>query len=81
MLTLMNAGNATATISNQSGLSTTANRIITGQGADMLVGPNQSVLMVYDSGSNRWRVVGGAGGGMVLQLFKLCNFTAEYFQL
>jgi YVTN family beta-propeller protein len=62
MLTLMNAGNATATISNQSGLSTTANRIITGQGADMLIGPNQSVLMVYDSSSLRWRVVGGAGG-------------------
>jgi alpha-tubulin suppressor-like RCC1 family protein len=62
MLTLMNAGNATATISNQSGLSTSANRIITGQGADMLVGPNQSVLMVYDSSSLRWRVVGGAGG-------------------
>ena len=62
LLTLMNASAATATIKNQSSLSATANRIITGQNADLQVGPNQSVLLVYDSGSNRWRIVGGSGG-------------------
>jgi alpha-tubulin suppressor-like RCC1 family protein len=59
LLTIMNAGVATATLQNQNTGSVAANRIITGTGADMTIGVDQSVLMVYDSGVNRWRVVSG----------------------
>ncbi len=62
-LTIINAAAQSATLSNQSTASVAANRILTGTGADLSVAADASVQLVYDSGSSRWRVVGGTGGG------------------
>jgi hypothetical protein len=63
ILTLINAGSNAATLSNSSGSSSPANQIITGTGSDLSLAAGASVSLVYDSGSSRWRVIGGSGGG------------------
>jgi alpha-tubulin suppressor-like RCC1 family protein len=65
LLTIMNVHNtATVTLSNNSGSSLAANRILTGMsgGASMQIGPNQSVQLMYDGAASVWRVISGAGG-------------------
>ncbi len=62
LLTIMNAGVTPSTIQNQNTNSQTGNRIITGLNADLVLAPDVSVLLQYDSGAARWRVIGGAGG-------------------
>ena len=51
------------TLSNDSGSSTAANRILTGTGSDLAVAAGSSIVMQYDATESRWRVVGGSGGG------------------
>lgn len=63
ILTLINAGSNAATLSNNSGSSIAANRIITGTGSDLSLAAGASISLVYDSGASLWRVVGGSGGG------------------
>ncbi len=65
ILYLHNASTATVlTLSNQSGSSSAANRIVTGTGADMQVAANTSVTLQYDGNASLWRVIGGSGGGI-----------------
>jgi alpha-tubulin suppressor-like RCC1 family protein len=65
LLTLMNVGAATATLSNQSVGSAAGNRIITGLGIDLLIPVDGSVLLTYDSGASRWRVISGGTGNSI----------------
>lgn len=44
-------------------LGTAANRILTGTGTEMTLAIDASVLLAYDSTTDRWQVVGGSGGG------------------
>jgi len=61
-LILINGTGVTITIKNE-GTGTAANRILTGNGTDLSLANNGSLLLAYDGNSTRWRVVGGAGGG------------------
>jgi alpha-tubulin suppressor-like RCC1 family protein len=63
MLTIMNVSAASTTIQNQNGSSIAANRIITGVGSDLVIGPDKTVSLIYDSANSRWRVVNGGGSG------------------
>ena len=65
VLTIINAGANTATISNDSSGSSNGNKIYTGTGGDILMPTNSSITLVYDAGSNYWRVTGSvaATGG------------------
>lgn len=56
LLTIINAAGQAATISNNSGSSLAANRIITGTSADFSMPAGSSVLLVYDSTSSLWRM-------------------------
>ena len=65
ILYLHNASSYALTLSNQSGSEgTTANQIITGTGSDMVMASNSSATLQYDGTANRWRVIGGSGGGI-----------------
>lgn len=61
-LVFMNASSSTVTISNDSASSVAANRVITGTGADLSMAAASSILLVWDTGASRWRVIGGSGG-------------------
>jgi hypothetical protein len=63
LLTLINAGSANATIANNSGSSSAANRITTGTGGSISVAVGSSLTLVYDSGASLWRVIGDVAGG------------------
>jgi hypothetical protein len=56
ILNVINAGANAATISNNSGSSLAANRIITGSGADFSLTSGNSVQLIYDSGASLWRI-------------------------
>ena len=60
ILTIVNAASQAATISNQSGSSTAANRIITGTGSNLTLLSDASITLAYDSSDSRWRVTGAA---------------------
>jgi hypothetical protein len=45
------------TLGNEEAGASAANRIITGTGGDLVLGPNKAATIVYDSTSERWRVV------------------------
>jgi hypothetical protein len=60
---LTNATGNSINIVNQAGAGTAAERIITGTGANLTVADGASIILVYDNVTNRWRVVGGSGGG------------------
>jgi len=62
VLTIVNAGSATAVITNDDSASVSANRIKTGTGAAVSLAVDASITLTYDSGSNVWRVIGGTGG-------------------
>lgn len=64
-LILINASGGQMTVKNNTGV-TSANRIITGTGADIVMNDGSCLFLVYDTTSSRWRVVGGAGGGGLL---------------
>jgi hypothetical protein len=55
ILTLMNAGSATAFLNNNDSNSTAANRILTGTGTNVSLLVNSTVTLVYDSSSAVWR--------------------------
>jgi hypothetical protein len=63
LLTIINAGTTSATISNESGSSSANNRILTGTGASISVAVNSSISLIYDSSASRWRVIGDVAGG------------------
>ncbi len=65
ILTIINASGNAATIRDQSTAttSTSANKIITGTGANITLPADASISLVYDSGNSRWRVVGSVGSG------------------
>ncbi len=60
IITLVNAGSTAATISNNSGSSLAANRILTGTGGDIILPAGASVQLAYDSSALVWRVIGSA---------------------
>ena len=57
---LMNASATDITIGNETG--TAANQIVTGTGAAFTFKAGTSIAAVYDGGSSKWRLSGGAGG-------------------
>ena len=57
---LMNASATDITIGNETG--TAANQIVTGTGAAFTFKAGTSLAAVYDGGSSKWRLSGGAGG-------------------
>lgn len=61
-LVITNANSVDISIVNDSG-GTAANRILTGTGGNINLGPGASLFLVYDDGASRWRVVGGVAGG------------------
>gem|GEM_PF-2416867 len=63
ILTIINAGLNIATLVNQSTSSSAVSRIITGTGNDLFIYPDATVILTYDSGASRWRVLGGSSGG------------------
>lgn len=60
VLIICNVGANAFSLANQSASSTDVNRIITGTGAALSVGVDQSVTLVYDSTTQRWRVLKNA---------------------
>lgn len=64
ILTVINAGSNSATISNSSTSSAAANRILTGTAADLTLNPDASMTLVYDAGASRWRVAGAVAGSI-----------------
>jgi hypothetical protein len=60
---LINSTTVSVSILNEDAGSTAANRILTGTGANITLGNNASLLLVYNQTSSRWMVVGGTGGG------------------
>ncbi len=64
VLTIINAGSNTATMSNSSASSSAANRILTGTATDLTLNPDASMTLVYDAGASRWRVAGAVAGSI-----------------
>jgi hypothetical protein len=54
---LLNAGSSTMTLANLNGGSAAQNQIITGAGANVTIQPDRSALLIYDSVSQKWRLV------------------------
>jgi hypothetical protein len=54
---LMNVGSFTITLSHQSASSTTTNRFVCPGSVDYTIDPGETVELVRDTTSNRWRVV------------------------
>lgn len=48
----------TLTVNNESGSATDSDRIITGSGSALTITSDGCVTLIYDAGSNRWRVIG-----------------------
>jgi hypothetical protein len=56
-LWLVNVGTFAITLKNQDVSSAAANRIITGTGADLVMGADAAVHAYYDDITNRWRII------------------------
>lgn len=54
---LSNVGSFNITLANQSASSAAAYRIITGTGADIVLTPDDDIWILYDSTTERWRVI------------------------
>lgn len=54
---------ASVNILNNSASATAANRIRTGTGSTLVLAATASLILVYDTTTGTWRVVGGSGGG------------------
>lgn len=68
LLILHNISSNNITLSNQSASSLAGCRLITGTGADITMAQDQSVAMVFDGTTNRWRITaspGSSGSGTV----------------
>jgi len=61
-LILVNATGNPFDIKNNSA-GTPTNGIITGTGADLTLETDQTLILIYDSTSARWRIIGGTGTG------------------
>ena len=57
---LINASGSAITITNDTGGATS---ILTGTGADIALAVDACLVLVYDTTSSRWRIIGGAGSG------------------
>ena len=57
VLTLINVGAQNIVIQNQNALSTAANRVITGTGADVTLAADDTMDLWYDSTTARWRAL------------------------
>lgn len=55
-LRIVNVGSFNIALANQSASSTDVNRIITGTGANIILGPDDVVNLWYDGTTARWRV-------------------------
>ena len=79
LLTIVNAGTTTATISNNNAGSLAANRISTGTGSDLPLPAGASVELVYDAGASLWRVVGSvaSAGGAGVNTIGTLDTTGE----
>ena len=53
---ICHTGGDVINLMNENASSSAANRILTGTGADLALGPDQSVMLVYDDTATRWRV-------------------------
>jgi len=62
LLTIINAGATTASLTNESASSTAANRITTGTSANLPLPSGASISLVYDSGASRWRITSAVAG-------------------
>lgn len=61
---LVNKNGTTLTIKDESSsVSTAANRIVTGTGADIRFADEAALYLYYDTAQLRWRIIGGSGGG------------------
>ncbi len=65
-LILINKTGSDLTIKNQNSSAASVNRIITGTATDLNFKVDASLWLVYDLNDNRWRIVGGSGGGTSL---------------
>ena len=61
---LTNVGSFNITLANQSVSSATAYRIITGTGADITLLPDDDIWLLYDSTTERWRIVERGSGSI-----------------
>ena len=59
---LKNKTGVAVTLNNETG-ATTANRIVTGTGANLVLANDASVILAYSTADSRWQIVGGSGGG------------------
>ena len=59
---LVNATTVPLLVNNNTG-ATTANRILTGTGAEIELLPDANLILVYDATTAKWRIVGGSGSG------------------
>lgn len=64
-LTILNVGSFALTFVNDSGLSTAANRILTGSGSDLTIASDGVIRLVYDASASRWRTTGSVAGSVV----------------
>lgn len=68
---LVNVGSQSIVLANESSLSVAANRMITGTAGNITVAPSESVSLVYDGVSSRWRcfskVYSSTGGSIIVQ--------------
>lgn len=62
---IVNVGSNNIVLANQDSGSTAANRIITGNGADWTLYPNDAVDLFYDEINSRWRISGAWVSGMI----------------
>lgn len=63
IITVINASGSDLSVLNENATPTAANRIITGTNGTLTLANNATILVKYDSTSQRWRVVGGSGSG------------------
>lgn len=62
LLILNNVGSNAITLVNDA-TSTAGNRFLLPGGTDLSLGADNGLWLVYDGTTNRWRVIGGTGGG------------------
>lgn len=63
VLILHNISGNNITLANQSASSSAGTRMITGTGADITMAPDQSATMVFDTSTNRWRIIAAPSSG------------------
>ena len=68
---LANVGSFSIVLVNESSLSVAANRIITGTGGNITIAAGESVSLIYDATTARWRcfakVYSATGGSIIVQ--------------